>query len=135
MNAILLIIVHIIIRRGKEMTTPVNKVNGIGPKTVEYLKAKKITTVEGLVKRGASVLEAAPGFSVGRAENTINAANALLSGSPVQKTAKPVSTVKGKSEKKVKKEKKDKKKDKKGKKEKKKDKKSKNKKGKNKNKK
>lgn len=103
------------------MTTPVDKVTGVGPKTVEYLKRRRITTAEALVKRGTSVLETAPGFSPGRAVNVIEAANQLLSrGSVVVKTAKP--TTKAKAEKPEKKEK--------DKKEKKKDKKSKNKKGK-----
>ncbi|MGB1801345.1 MAG: helix-hairpin-helix domain-containing protein [Gammaproteobacteria bacterium] len=103
------------------MTTPVNMVTGVGPKTVEYLKKRRITTAEALVKRGISVLEVAPGFSPGRAANVIEAANKLLRGEPViVKTAKPV--IKAKAEKPAKKEK--------NKKEKKKDKKSKDKKGK-----
>ncbi len=115
------------------MTTPVNMVTGVGPKTVEYLKRRRITTAETLVKRGSSVLEAAPGFSPGRAENVIEAANKLLRGEPViVKTAKPVKKAKADKPAKKEKDKKDKKKDKKGKKDKKnkKDKKSKNKKGK-----
>lgn len=100
------------------MTTPVNKVAGVGPKTVEYLKRRRITTAEALVKRGTSALETAPGFSFGRAATVIEAANRLLSGEPRVKTAKP--TTKVKAEKPAKKEK--------GKKEKKKDKKSKDKK-------
>ena len=113
------------------MTTPVSMVTGVGPKTVEYLKRRRITTAEALVKRGTSVLEAAPGFSPGRATNVIDAATKLLSGETVVvKTAKPVKKAKAKAEKPVKKDKskKDKKKDKKskykkGKKDKKKDKK------------
>ena len=86
------------------MTTPVNKVTGVGPKTVEYLKRRRITTAEALVKRGISVLESAPGFSPGRAANVIEAANKLLQGEPVMiKTAKPVK--KTKTEKPAKKEK------------------------------
>ena len=120
------------------MTTPVSEVTGVGPKTVEYLKKRRITTAEALVKRGISVLEGAPGFSPGRAANVIDAANKLLSGAPVViKTAKPATKAKAekpaKKEKNKKEKKKDKKsKDKKGKKDKKnkKDKKSKNKKGK-----
>ncbi len=91
------------------MTTPVNKVNGIGPKTVEFLKTKRITTVETLIKRGAAILETAPGFSSGRAANAISEANALLSGTPVQKTAKSAGKVKTSPEKSAKKEKKGKK--------------------------
>jgi outer membrane biosynthesis protein TonB len=108
------------------MTTPVNMVSGVGPKTVEYLKSRRITTAEALVTRGLSILEAAPGFSPGRAANVIEAANKLLSGEPVVKTAtkakaeKPAPKKEGKKE--SKESKKDKKKDK--------DKKSKDKKGK-----
>ena len=122
------------------MTTPVNRVTGVGPKTVEYLKKRRITTVEALIKRGPSVLDEAPGFSPGRAANVIEAANKLLrGGSVVVKTAKPVTKAKAekpakkeKNKKKKKKNKDKKSKDKKGKKDKKnkKDKKSKNKKGK-----
>ena len=38
------------------MTIPVNKVNGIGPKTTEYLKTKNVTTVAALVKHGVTKL-------------------------------------------------------------------------------
>ena len=115
------------------MTTPVNKVTGVGPKTVEYLKTRRITTAEALVKRGISVLEAAPGFSPGRAANVIEAANQLLSGEPVVvKTAKPATKAKAEKPAKKEKNKKDKKKDKKNKKDKKKDKKGKKEKKKNK---
>lgn len=115
------------------MTTPVNEVEGVGPKTVEYLKKRRITTAEALIKRGASVLETAPGFSPGRATKVIDAANKLLRGEPViVKTEKPIKKAKSDKPAKKEKDKKDKKKDKKGKKDKKnkKDKKSKNKKGK-----
>jgi hypothetical protein len=100
------------------MTTPVNTVNGIGPKTVEFLKKKRVTTVEGLVKKGVSLLETAPGFSPSRAANVIKIANAVLDGTyvkPVKKksSAKPESKVIAKPEKSDKKDKKDKKKDKK----------------------
>jgi helix-hairpin-helix protein len=94
------------------MTTPVNKVNGIGPKTTEFLKSRRITTVEALVKSGVSILETAPGFSPGRAVTVMNEANSLLSGTPVKKAAKPSSKAKVKPEKSDKKAKKDKKKDK-----------------------
>jgi helix-hairpin-helix protein len=98
------------------MTTPVSEVNGIGPKTVEYLKGRRITTVEALVKRGASVLESAPGFSPGRAANVLQVATAVLDGTYVAKKKKTVSKAKTKakpkSEKPAKKEKKNKKKDK-----------------------
>lgn len=119
------------------MTTPVNEVNGIGPKTVEFLKKHRITTVEELVKRGAAVLETAPGFSPGRAANVLKVASAVLDGTYVKTSSKPKSRVKVKTEtsaKKDKKDKKEKKKDKKSKDKKrkkdKKDKKPKNKKGK-----
>lgn len=106
------------------MTTPVNKVTGVGPKTVEYLKERRITTAEALVKHGTSVLETAPGFSPGRAENVIHAANKLLHGEAViEKTASKPKVDKSKKKKKDKKEKKkdkdNKSKDKKGKKDKK----------------
>ena len=92
------------------MTTPVNMVTGVGPKTVEYLKRRRITTAETLVKRGSSVLETAPGFSPGRAENVIEAANKLLRGEPViVKTAKPVKKAKADKPAKKEKDKKDKK--------------------------
>lgn len=97
------------------MTTPVNMVNGIGPKTVEFLKSRRITTVEALVKSGVSILETAPGFSPGRAANVLKVATAVLDGTYVPKTAKPKTRVKAKSEKSGKKDKKDKKKDKKSK--------------------
>ncbi len=112
------------------MTTPVNMVDGIGPKTVEFLKKRRITTVEGLVKRGISVLETAPGFSPGRAATVLKVAIAVLDGTYVAKKSKPATKTKvktkpeksGKKDKKEKKKEKDKKsKDKKGKKEKKKD--------------
>lgn len=90
------------------MTTPVDRVIGIGPKTTEFLKKRRVTTVEALIKRGASLLEQAPGFSQGRAESVLKNAHGLLAKSSVQTTKKSTA----KTEKKVKKEKKNKKKDK-----------------------
>ncbi len=92
------------------MTTPVSTVNGIGPKTVEFLKKRRITTVEALVKRGVVVLETAPGFSPGRAATVLKVATAVLDGTYVQKKSK--AKVKAKPEKSNKKNKKNKKKDK-----------------------
>jgi Helix-hairpin-helix domain len=115
------------------MSTPVNKVSGIGPKTTEYLKRKRITTAEALVKSGTDILVLAPGFSPGRAETVIKEAINLLSGPPSATRAKTTNRVKVKAEKTGKKDKKkkDKKsKNKKSKKDKKKDKKKKNKKNK-----
>lgn len=96
------------------MTIPVNNVDGIGPKTTEYLKTKNVATVVGLVKFGVTNLSLAPGFNPGRATTAINEAKKLISGSSTSKAEK-------KSDKKNKKNKgtkakKDKKKDKKNKK-------------------
>ena len=116
------------------MTIPVNKVNGIGPKTAIYLKNKKVNTVEELISFGVDNLALAPGFSPGRAVTVINEAKNLLSEvaptilakSAIMKLQAEKSGKKKKKnkDKKSKKEKKDKKKkDKKNKKDKKKDKK------------
>ena len=108
------------------MTTPVNKVSGIGPKTTEYLKGQGITTAEALLKYGVEKLASAPGFSPGRAETVISETNKLLGGAQKQTTVSATKssgkaiTKPGKKDKKDKKQKKNK------------DKKSKNKKGKNK---
>lgn len=113
------------------MTTPVNKVNGIGPKTTEFLKSQGITTAEALIKSGVEKLALAPGFNQSRATTAIDAANTLIN-EPQSKvpsiiTAKPSSKARtAKSDKKDKKGKKNKdkkSKNKKGKKDKKKDKK------------
>lgn len=69
------------------MSTPVNKVNGIGPKTTEYLKTKKITTAEALLRFGVAKLALAPGFNPGRATNAINEAEKLISGTGAGSTA------------------------------------------------
>ena len=108
------------------MTIPVNKVNGIGPKTTEYLKTKNITTVAALVKHGVTKLADAPGFSQGRATTAINEAKQLMAGSSGSSPSKATSekSTTAKSDKKNKKNKASKdKKNKKGKKEKKKNKK------------
>ncbi|GJM04440.1 MAG: hypothetical protein DHS20C09_04310 [marine bacterium B5-7] len=104
------------------MTIPVNKVNGIGPKTTEYLKLKKVTTVAALVKFGVANLSLAPGFNTGRATTAINAAKKLISISTASKPTKKtrsenIKSKNKKSDKKNKKNTKDKK-DKKSKKEK-----------------
>ena len=100
------------------MTIPVNTVNGIGPKTTEYLKTKNVTTVAELVKFGVTNLSLAPSFNPGRATTAINEAKKLISGSSTSKTKK--SDKKDKKNKKTKdkkkKDKKNKKKDKKNKK-------------------
>lgn len=103
------------------MTTPVEKARGIGPKTAEFLKKHRITTIEGLVQRGTKVLAQAQGFNEARAMTIINDAAKLISGSSNNKVSpvvkkKSSSKVKTKSEKSGKKDKKNKKsKDKKGK--------------------
>ncbi len=60
------------------MTIPVNQVIGIGPKTTDYLKTKRVTTAEGLIKFGVEKLALAPGFNPGRAETVMKAADSLL---------------------------------------------------------
>lgn len=109
------------------MTIPVSKVNGIGPKTTEYLKSKNITTVAGLVKYGVANLALAPGFSSGRATTAINEAEKLIGGKSVSSSSastKNTASVNSKNKKSDKKNKKNKdKKNKKAKKDKKKDKK------------
>ena len=94
------------------MTTPVIKVNGIGSKTAEFLKGKRITTVEALVKSGIEKLALAPGFNEGRAVIVINEAGKLIGEPqlkvPSQSTAKSSSKVKTESENLDKKDKKDK---------------------------
>ena len=87
------------------MPTPVKLVNGIGPKTTEYLDSKGVTSVQQLIKFGVAALSEAPGFSPGRAENAMAAAKALIG-----KTDKPK---KSKADKKNKKDKSSKKADKK----------------------
>ena len=110
------------------MTIAVTQINGIGPKTAEFLKKNRITTVEALVKSGTKVLSQATGFNEERAAKFVAEGVKLLAAGP----AKTTSRVKAKPATKVKSEKSDKKKDKKDKKGKKdkKDKKSKDKKGK-----
>jgi Helix-hairpin-helix domain len=107
------------------MTTPVNKVSGIGPKTTEFLKNQGIATAEALITSGVAKLALAPGFNQSRATTVINAASKLISEPQLQATSR--STAKSSSKAKTKPEKIDKK-DKKNKKNK--DKKSKGKKGK-----
>jgi len=95
------------------MTTPVIKVNGIGPKTAEFLKNHRITTVEALVKSGIAKLSLAPGFNQNRATIVINEAGKLIGEpqlkTPSQSTAKSSSKVKTEPENLDKKDKKDKK--------------------------
>ena len=98
------------------MTMPVNKVNGIGPKTTEYLKTKNITTVAALIKYGVTNLADAPGFSPGRATTAINEAKKLMAGTgsssskaTSEKSKAPKSDKKNKKNKKNKKDKKSKK--------------------------
>jgi len=93
----------------RKMTTPVNKVNGIGPKTTVFLRNQNITTVEALIKFGVAKLALAPGFSKGRAVTVINEAKILIGSAQSQATAKSSSKVKTKSEKPDKKGKKNKK--------------------------
>ena len=94
------------------MTIPVNTVNGIGPKTTEYLKTKNVTTVAALVKFGVTNLSLAPGFNPDRATIAVNQAKKLITGSSTTKRAK--NTVSEKLKSKAKKsDKKNKKKDKK----------------------
>ena len=88
------------------METPVNNVNGIGPKTVEILNNHHIITAEALIDFGAEKLAGIPGFNMTRAANVIKEANKLISS---QQSATTKSSNKTKMEKKGKKNKKDKK--------------------------
>ena len=95
------------------MPTPVKLVNGIGPKTTEYLSSKGVTTVQQLIKFGVAALSEAPGFSPGRADNVLAAAKALISKTDKPKKSKPAKKNKKdksaeKADKKQKKNKKDK---------------------------
>lgn len=107
------------------MTTPVNRITGIGPKTAAFLTQHGIETAEALLQADIAILAAAPGFSLTRAGNVLQAARALSgSGLPAeasvsgeQKKKKQKTKDKGK---KTKKSKKEEKKDKAGKKKKKK---------------
>ncbi len=93
------------------MTIPVNKVNGIGPKTTEYLNTKNVTTVAALVEFGVTNLSLAPGFNPTRATTAINEAKKLISGSSITKPGKKTSleNLKSKAKKPDKKNKKNKK--------------------------
>ncbi|MEQ8288234.1 MAG: helix-hairpin-helix domain-containing protein [Gammaproteobacteria bacterium] len=99
------------------MAIPVKNVRGIGPKTVEYLATKKITTVEQLLSSKVEVLASAPGIGVVRAEAAMKEAARLSGNTPATGTTKTVSSSKQQQDKKEKKKKdkgkKDKKKDKK----------------------
>lgn len=92
------------------MTTAVEKVNGVGPKTTKYLKTKRVTTVEALIKFGVEKLALAPGFSFGRAEAVMQKAMKLVGVSAVASSRirkkKPSSKPKSKLVAKDKKEKK-----------------------------
>ena len=110
------------------MTTPVIKVNGIGPKTAAYLKTKRVTTAERLITYGVDNLAKAPGIGLARAQTAIDNAKQLLGQTQTKSATVTKATVKKKVKNKDKKEKKDKdkkknKKNKKDKKDKKKDKK------------
>ncbi|PLY16219.1 MAG: hypothetical protein C0631_04145 [Sedimenticola sp.] len=100
------------------MAIPVKHVNGIGPKTVEYLATKGIVTVSDFLNAGPASIEDAPGFSPGRAEQAYaaalsiggRAADTSLETAPAVEPA-PKKAKQGKSKKKDKKEKKSKDKD------------------------
>jgi len=79
------------------MTIPVNHVNGIGPKTTEYLKTKNVTTAAALVKFGISNLSLAPGFNPGRATTAIEEAKKIITESSNSKSAKNIPSEKLKS--------------------------------------
>ena len=53
------------------MTVPVIEIQGIGPKTAEFLKSHGILTAEDLLKDGISCLQQVPGFSKNRAEQVL----------------------------------------------------------------
>jgi len=59
------------------MTIPLNRVTGIGPKTVAYLKDKGVTTLDALLLAGPAVLAEAPGFGQARADRVMDAAKSL----------------------------------------------------------
>lgn len=90
------------------MAIPVSRVRGIGPKTVEYLASKKITTVDALLKSGETVLAEAPGFGAARAEQAMAAARELVGSSASADVSVPAESKKSADDKK--KQKKDKKK-------------------------
>ena len=60
------------------MAIPVNKVNGIGPKTTEYLKLKSVATDVALVKIGITSLSLAPDFNPGCVTTAINEEKNLI---------------------------------------------------------
>ena len=53
------------------MTVPVIEIQGIGPKTAEYLKNHGILTAEDLLKDSTNCLEQAPGIGKDRAEQVL----------------------------------------------------------------
>jgi Holliday junction resolvasome RuvABC DNA-binding subunit len=66
------------------MTTPLGNVAGIGPRTVEFLQARGIESVEALLQADVSILTAAPGFGEKRANAVMEAAKMLLRGTTMQ---------------------------------------------------
>lgn len=89
------------------MTTPVNRVTGIGPKTAEFLQRKGIDSVEALLACGHEGLLDAPGFSEGRAKNVLQAAAELLGALAPEGATRDTDSDKVKSGKKSGKKKKD----------------------------
>jgi Holliday junction resolvasome RuvABC DNA-binding subunit len=53
------------------MTIPVIEIQGIGPKTAEFLRNNGIITVKDLLKNGTRYLQQAPGFGQKRAEQVL----------------------------------------------------------------
>jgi len=53
------------------MTIPVIEIQGIGPKTAEFLRNNGIITAKDLLKNGARYLQQAPGFGEKRAEQVL----------------------------------------------------------------
>lgn len=112
------------------MSSELESVPGIGPKTAEYLQEHKVATIKSLLKFGSDKLKHAPGFGEARAMMVIEAASLLIKpkakSNKKDKTEKKPKKKKDKSGKKTdknkqtakkeKNKKKDKKKDKKGKK-------------------
>ena len=76
------------------MALPVNKVRGIGPKTVAYLATRKIKTVEQLLSSKLEILANAPGIGPARAEAAFNAAAEILAANSLENTDTPVSSEK-----------------------------------------
>lgn len=71
------------------MTTPLGSVTGIGPRTLEYLEARGIMSVEDLLRAGVAALMEAPGFGERRANTVLDAAKDALGGVSIQPVKVP----------------------------------------------